>query len=84
MEILKDRRFYPAPGGGEVQRQVSTWKEAHGVLVELEQLTEGSRALMAPLHSDDPSCRGGRGNGKGRRGRRGEQKDKGGARGGAP
>ena len=78
-EILKDRRFYPAPGGGEVQRQVGTWKEAHGVLVELEQLTEGSRALMAPMNPDEPS---GKGNGKGRRGRRGDQK--GGARNGAP
>ena len=37
-EVLKDRRPYPTVGGGEETRQVRTWREAHRVVVELEQL----------------------------------------------
>eukprot|EP00969_Alexandrium_andersonii_P074049 3265597-Alexandrium_andersonii.AAC.1 len=29
MEILKDRRPYRLPGGGEETRQVRSWREAH-------------------------------------------------------
>eukprot|EP00969_Alexandrium_andersonii_P178078 7874153-Alexandrium_andersonii.AAC.1 len=54
MEILKDRRPYRLPGGGEETRQVRSWREAHQVLVELEQLGESTRALVAGLTDGPP------------------------------
>ena len=52
-EVLKDRRAYPRVGGGEEVRQVKTWREAHRIVVELEQLMEGSRALLAAVNAPE-------------------------------
>ena len=67
-EILKDRRPYrQANGVGEEVRQVKTWREAHSVLVEIEQLGESSRALVGGTFCDEGADRPGRG--KRRRGK---------------
>ncbi|HIE71147.1 MAG TPA: hypothetical protein EYP98_13775, partial [Planctomycetes bacterium] len=55
-EILKDRRFYPAPGGGpDVTREVKTWREGHRILLEMESVTAGSKALVAAVGDSPPN-----------------------------
>ena len=61
MEILRDRRPYRLLGGGEEVHQVRTWREAHQVLVEYEQLGEGTQALVAALGPERTSQEGGGG-----------------------
>ena len=70
-EIGKDRRPRPDGGGGTVTRAAATWEEAHEVLVELEGLRAGTRALTAARigYTDQPTGLGnpekGKGKGKG-------------------
>ena len=40
-------------GGGEEVRQVKTWREAHRIVVELEQLAESSKALLAAVNAPE-------------------------------
>ena len=42
---LKDRRNYSRPEGGETVRSARTWREAHRVLVELEETQDSTRAF---------------------------------------
>ena len=48
--VLKDRRAYPLSDGAmSVPRSVETWREAHRVLVKLEEADTGSKALVAAV-----------------------------------
>ena len=68
-EVLKDRRAYPLLGGGEEVRQVRNWREAHALVVEQEQLLEGSRALIGGVGLPSGAPGGGNPRRGGRRGR---------------
>jgi hypothetical protein len=53
-EILKDRRLYSAPAGGpEVMRCAQTWREAHRILLEIEAISAGTKALVAAVGMHD-------------------------------
>ena len=59
-EILKDRRSYPRPEGGEIARGVLTWREAHRILVEIEETQDSTRCLVAAVGLGDGDPDGGR------------------------
>ena len=69
-EILKDRRSYSIPIGGEEMRQVKTWREAHRILVELEQVSDDNKALIAAIDGE-----GGSGGGKGHKNKKKDDTD---------
>jgi hypothetical protein len=49
-DLLKDRRMYPSVSGqAEVMRPVATWMEAHRVLLEVEAISAGTKALVAAV-----------------------------------
>ena len=48
-DIRRDRRPRDDKAGGTVIRPPETWEEAHAVLVEIEGLKAGSRALDARI-----------------------------------
>ena len=53
-EILKDRRLYASPTGGpEEMRNPQTWREAHRVLLEIESVSAGTKALVAAVGMAD-------------------------------
>ena len=53
-EILKDRRLYAFPTGGpEEMRNPQTWREAHRVLLEIESVSAGTKALVAAVGMAD-------------------------------
>ena len=45
VDIRKDKRMRPGPGGVDVLREVQTWQEAHAILVELEAFNQDSQAV---------------------------------------
>jgi len=50
-EILKDRRLYKATSGGEQDqmRGAQNWREAHRILLEMESVSAGTKALVAAV-----------------------------------
>ena len=49
-DVLKDRRAYDSADGlSSVVRGVETWREAHKIVVKLEEADSGSRALVAAV-----------------------------------
>ena len=68
-EVLKDRRAYPLPGGGQEVRQVRSWREARALVVEQRQLMEGSRALLGAVQPGESPAGGGDGRARRRGGR---------------
>ena len=73
-DVLKDRRSYAnADGTMSVPRCVETWREAHRVLVKLEEADSSSKALIATVGSPGSDA------GDGRRRRERTRKDTGGA-----
>ena len=66
-EVSRDKRWYTYTDGRPAQfRPPETWKEAHAVLNESEQLAAGARSLVGSLSNADGSnsrkSRGGSGN----------------------
>ena len=61
-EIQKDVRTWTDADGQAVARRVATWEEAHKVLVELEGIQAGGRALRAN-YSLELAAFGGKGGG---------------------
>ena len=61
-EIQKDARTWADAGGQAVARRVATWEEARKVLVELEGVQAGGRALRAS-YSLELAAFGGKGGG---------------------
>ena len=60
-EILKDRRLYPtADGSGEEMRAARSWMEAHHLLLEIESVSAGTKALINASFSSSPSGQAGR------------------------
>ena len=48
-DVFKDRRNYPlSDGGWSLPRPIETWREAHRVLVKLEEAETGSKSLCGP------------------------------------
>ena len=52
-DILKDKRLYAndIEGGPEVMRNAQTWREAHRILVEIEAISSGTKALVNAIDS---------------------------------
>ena len=49
-DVLKHRRYYPlSDGTTQAPRGVEAWREAHRVLVKLEEADTGSKALVAAV-----------------------------------
>merc|ERR1712015_51150 len=46
-EIRKDRRPRPDESGGTTTREAKTWQKAHAVVVELESIGSGPKALAS-------------------------------------
>eukprot|EP00959_Pyramimonas_sp_CCMP1952_P177494 3710196-Pyramimonas_sp.AAC.1 len=46
-EVLKDRRVYQRSGAQPEVRGVETWREAHRVLLKLEEAESSAKALVA-------------------------------------
>ncbi|CAK0835569.1 unnamed protein product [Prorocentrum cordatum] len=66
-EVLKDRRVYQRSGAQPEVRGVETWREAHRVLLKLEEAESSAKALVAAVGSDFAPSPGG-GGGRRRRG----------------
>ena len=51
-EVLKDRRPYHRPGVEPDTRGVETWREAHRILLKLEEAESSAKALVAAVLPD--------------------------------
>ena len=52
-EVVKDRRIYDSDGPGAAHRQPLTWREAHLVLRDLEQMRAGAHAMVGSVSPAD-------------------------------
>ena len=61
-EVLKDRRTYTGADGQPQFRTVETWREAHRVLLKLEEANVSANALIGAVgeQGPEPSEGGGR------------------------
>ncbi|CAK0832647.1 unnamed protein product [Prorocentrum cordatum] len=57
-EVLKDRRVYQRSGAQPEVRGAETWREAHRVLLKLEEAESSAKALVAAMRDSGTCARG--------------------------